>query len=78
MTSCNIVQRFPDAARRERIRINAVESVETFGEVVAEYTSEVAGEVGARRSDATAEPGVPLLAILYNDAIHEFPVDYSE
>ena len=50
----------------------------TFGEVVAEYTSGVAGEVTARRSDATAEPGIPLIAILYNDATHEFPVDYSE
>jgi uncharacterized protein len=50
----------------------------TFGEVVAEYTSGVAGEVAGRRSDATAEPGVPLMAILYNDATHEFPVDYSE
>jgi uncharacterized protein len=50
----------------------------TFGEVVAEYTSRVAGEVGACRSDATAEPGVPLIAILYNDATHEFPADYSE
>jgi predicted deacylase len=50
----------------------------TFGEVVAEYTSGVTGEVMARRSDATAEPGIPLIAILYNDATHEFPVDYSE
>jgi predicted deacylase len=50
----------------------------TFGEVVAEYASQVAGEVTARRSDATAEPGIPLIAILYNDATHEFPVDYSE
>ncbi|MGA7318574.1 MAG: succinylglutamate desuccinylase/aspartoacylase family protein [Silvibacterium sp.] len=50
----------------------------TFGEVVAEYTSGVAGEVAGRRSDATAEPGVPLISILYNDATHEFPVDYSE
>jgi predicted deacylase len=50
----------------------------TFGEVVAEYTSGVAGEVTGRRSDATAEPGIPLIAILYNDATHEFPVDYSE
>lgn len=50
----------------------------TFGEVVAEYTSGVAGEVMACRSDATAEPGTPLIAILYNDAPHEFPVDYSE
>ena len=38
----------------------------TFGEVVAEYTSEVAGEVAVRRTDATAEPGTLLLAILYN------------
>jgi predicted deacylase len=50
----------------------------TFGEVVAEYTSGLNGAVMARRSDATAEPGIPLLAILYNDATHEFPVDYSE
>src|SRR6516162_3921891 len=50
----------------------------TFGEVVAEYTSEVAGEVTARRSDATAEPDILLITILYNDATHEFPVDYSE
>lgn len=49
-----------------------------FGEVVAEYASEVAGEVMARRPDATAEPGIPLIGILYNDATHEFPVDYSE
>src|SRR5262249_26414914 len=53
----------------------------TFGVVMAEYTSGVAGEVWARRSDATAEPGIPLIPILYNDyndATHEFPVDYSE
>jgi predicted deacylase len=50
----------------------------TFGEVVAQYTSGVASEVWARRSDATAEPGIPLMAILYNDATHEFPVDYAE
>ncbi len=50
----------------------------TFGDVVAEYTSGVAGEVMARRSDAVAEPGIPLIGILYNDASHELPVDYSE
>jgi len=49
-----------------------------FGEVVAEYTSGLAGEVLGRRSDATAEPGIPLVAILYNDASHEFPVDFAE
>lgn len=35
-----------------------------FGEVVAEYTSPVAGEVAARRTDATAEPGTPLVFFL--------------
>jgi len=49
-----------------------------FGEIAAEYTSGVAGEVMARRSDAVAEPGIPLVAILYNDPAHELPVDYSE
>jgi predicted deacylase len=39
---------------------------DTFGEVVAEYTSEVTGEVAVRRTDATAEPGTLLLALLYN------------
>jgi uncharacterized protein len=50
----------------------------TFGEVVAEYTSRVAGEVAGRRSDATAEPGIPLIAIIYNDASHELPADFAE
>ena len=50
----------------------------TFGEVVAEYTSSVAGEVGGSRSDASAEPGNPLMAILYNDEGHELPADFSE
>lgn len=50
----------------------------TFGEVVAEYTSGVAGEVGALRSDATAEPGTPLVTILYNEVPHEDPVDFAE
>ena len=45
---------------------------------MAEYTSGVAGAVMARRLDATAEPGIPLIAILYNDVTHEFPADYSE
>ena len=64
----------------EKVKVGQKVAIQrnTFGEVVAEYTSEVAGEVGARRSDATAEPGVPLIAILYNDPTHEFPADYSE
>jgi predicted deacylase len=38
----------------------------SFGEVVAEYTSGVTGEVGACRTDATSEPGNMLVAVLYN------------
>ena len=37
-----------------------------FGEVVAEYTSGVSGEVAAYRTDATSEPGNILASILYN------------
>ena len=64
----------------DKVRVGQKVAIQrnTFGEVVAEYTSGVAGEVMARRSDATAEPGIPLIAILYNDTTHEFPVDYSE
>ncbi|WP_029004450.1 M14 family metallopeptidase [Azorhizobium doebereinerae] len=39
-----------------------------FGEVVAEYTSGVAGEVTGQRSDALAEPGNPLVFILFHAA----------
>lgn len=38
----------------------------SFGEIVAEYLSLVAGEVTGQRSDATAEPGDPLTFILFN------------
>ena len=38
----------------------------SFGEVVAEYTSGVAGEVTGLRSDAMSEPGNPLAFILFN------------
>lgn len=64
----------------DKVRVGQKVAIQrnAFGEVVAEYTSGLAGEVMARRSDATAEPGNPLIAILYNDATHEFPVDYSE
>jgi predicted deacylase len=50
----------------------------TFGEIVAEYTSGVTGEVCGCRTDATAEPRVPLLFVFYNNASHEKPVDYTE
>ncbi|WP_371349319.1 succinylglutamate desuccinylase/aspartoacylase family protein [Ancylobacter sp. IITR112] len=40
----------------------------TFGEVVAEYTSGVNGRVAGLRSDATCEPGNPLGFILFKSA----------
>jgi predicted deacylase len=40
----------------------------SFGEVVAKYTSGVAGEITGQRSDAMAEPGNPLVFILFNSA----------
>lgn len=39
----------------------------SFGEVVAEYTSGVAGEVMGQRCDAMSEPGNPLVIILFNN-----------
>lgn len=48
-----------------------------FGEVVAEYVSDVAGEVTGQRSDAMAEPGNPLVFILFNrpapDGVEAYP-----
>jgi len=41
----------------------------SFGEVVAEYRSGVAGEVTGQRSDAMSEPGNPLVFILFNKAV---------
>ena len=41
---------------------------DSFGEVVAEYVSGVAGEVTGQRSDAMSEPGNPLVFILFNKA----------
>ena len=40
----------------------------TFGDVVAEYTSGVAGKVAAYRTDVTTEPGNMLMTVLYNRA----------
>ena len=48
-----------DAGQKVAIQRNS------FGEVVAEYTSGVAGEITGQRSDAMAEPGNPLVFILY-------------
>ena len=50
----------------------------TFGEVVADYSSVVAGEVCGYRTDATAEPGTPLVFVFYNATPQENPVDYAE
>jgi uncharacterized protein len=49
----------------------------SFGEVVAEYTSGVSGEITGQRSDAMAEPGNPLVFILFNkptsDGVEAYP-----
>lgn len=50
----------------------------TFGELVAEYASVVAGEVAGYRNDATAEPGTPIVFVFYNAAPRENPIDYAE
>jgi uncharacterized protein len=57
-----------DAGQRVAVQRNA------FGEVVAEYTSGVKGEVTACRTDATSEPGNMLVAVLYNRAPPD-PID---
>lgn len=50
---------------------------DSFGEVVAEYTAGVAGEISGQRSDAMSEPGNPLLFILFNkptpDGVEVYP-----
>lgn len=50
----------------------------SFGEVVAEYTSRVAGEVAGQRSDAMAEPGNPLVFILFHKATPDGGEIYPE
>jgi hypothetical protein len=50
----------------------------SFGEVVAEYSSSVAGEVAGLRSDAMSEPGNPLAFILFNKATRDDGEAYSE
>ena len=50
----------------------------SFGEVVAEYTSGVAGEITGQRSDAMSEPGNPLVFILFNKATPEGVETYPE
>jgi predicted deacylase len=50
----------------------------SFGEVVAEYTSSVAGEVTGQRSDAMSEPGNPLAFILFHNATPDGGETYPE
>ncbi|MBS3652263.1 succinylglutamate desuccinylase/aspartoacylase family protein [Pseudaminobacter sp. 19-2017] len=50
----------------------------SFGEVVAEYSSGVAGEITGQRSDAMAEPGNPLTFILFNKPTPEGAETYPE
>lgn len=50
----------------------------SFGEVVAAYTSAVAGEVAGLRTDVTSEPGDPLTFILFNKATPEGVESYPE
>ena len=49
-----------EAGQRVAVQRNA------FGEVVAEYSSDVTGEVASYRTDATSEPGNMLVTVLYN------------
>jgi predicted deacylase len=50
----------------------------SFGEVVAEYTSGVAGEITGQRSDAMSEPGNPLVFILFKKAAADGAEAYPE
>ncbi|MFB9984431.1 succinylglutamate desuccinylase/aspartoacylase family protein [Mesorhizobium kowhaii] len=50
----------------------------SFGEVVAEYTSSVAGEMTGKRSDAMSEPGNPLAFILFHKTATEGAETYPE
>ncbi|MEI3855275.1 MULTISPECIES: succinylglutamate desuccinylase/aspartoacylase family protein [Sinorhizobium/Ensifer group] len=51
---------------------------DSFGEVVAEYASGVAGEITGLRSDAMSEPGNPLVFILFNKPEPEDVQAYPE
>lgn len=51
---------------------------DSFGEVVAEYASGVAGEMTGKRSDAMSEPGNPLVFILFHKAPPEGGEVYPE
>ncbi|WP_273772531.1 M14 family metallopeptidase [Brucella intermedia] len=61
-----------DAGQKVAIQRNS------FGEVVAEYTSGVAGEVMSQRSDVMSEPGNMLLIILFNNPTPTGVENYPE
>jgi len=61
-----------EAGQRVAIQRNS------FGEVVAEYASGVAGEIAGLRSDAMSEPGNPLAFVLCNRAEPREPAAYPE
>jgi uncharacterized protein len=61
-----------DAGQKVAIQRNS------FGEVVAEYTSRVAGKVTGQRSDAMSEPGNPLTFILFHKATTDSGETYPE
>jgi predicted deacylase len=61
-----------EAGQRVAIQRNS------FGEVVAEYTSGVTGEITGQRSDAMAEPGNPLVFILFSKAKLDSTESYAE
>jgi len=50
----------------------------SFGEIVAEYTSAVTGEVAGQRSDAMSEPGNPLVMVLFNKTTADDTEIYPE
>jgi hypothetical protein len=50
----------------------------SFGDIIAEYRSGVAGEVAGLRSDATAEPGDPLAFILFDSGVRDVAEIYQE
>jgi len=50
----------------------------SFGEVIAEYTSGVDGEITGQRSDAMSEPGNPLVFILFHKTTPDGGETYPE
>jgi predicted deacylase len=51
---------------------------DAFGDVVAEYSSRVAGQVATRRTDATCEPGTTLMVILFDAGVRAPETVYPE